>query len=377
MDSLSKAFHDLATSDERSFAGTTPRDSALRKARAARARTRALQTAGGALAIGGLTVTAINAWGSPGAADPGASATNTPVLNPGTTATAPSTAPAPVSTTDVRLDTWGYQSIGGETLANFDKAFACGGPAPTPTSGRVRASLSNVSIRPSAWIVKPLSGQPQPVADANGYTADALIADTSVWTDNGEALASDVPATLVVLTKDGKIVAMVAPGRVNPRDDVRTIHTPNNGDTHVVEYGTHAQIGGEPTTFTTGYGGWGCPTPFGETQISDSFDKISYPPASDYLASGEYQAYVIARVVANDKSAAEIYVAEQGMDLWRDFDVADQAAALGWATSEKQMSGGDGTFTHVIVTVPVPDDYLTDNPLDTLVVSEPVTITIP
>ncbi len=146
----------------------------------------------------------------------------------------------------------------------------------------------------------------------------------------------------------------------------------------MVEYGIHALLGSDPTPFTTGYGGWKCPA---NADMGADYDPkaktLTYAPLGDYVEPGEYQAFLVARVIANNRTAAETYVAEQGMDLWSYFSVADQADQRGWAHSSKKVSGSDGTFTHVLVTVPVPETYLTDDPLDTVVVSQPVTVTLP
>lgn len=195
-------------------------------------------------------------------------------------------------------------------------------------------SVDSVSVRSEPWLVD-YTGladgtdlTPPPLVDADGHTQSALIADTSVVTTHGETLRADIPSTVVVIAKDGEVVAVVAPGRVKPREEIRMIDDPtNNGpdgqDISVIDYGIDPVVSDEPTSFTTGHNGWAdCPNGLSDSH-SGAFDSLGLEHRYEEIETEH-----------------------------------------------------DGTFRHLFVTVPVPGEYLTDQSMDEVVVSEPLTITI-
>lgn len=390
MNTLSDAFHDLAESNERAFA-TAPRDaSALAHARRARHRTRALQATGGTLAVGALTVGGIQ--GLPALSDgvnPAGSPSATPSGAPTPTVSASEPAVEVLPSRLVNFDTSYSSTFKSLTLKQFHETYACDMPAPTPTNGRATISLDSVSIRPEPWVLD-LSGWadgtetgPVPIVDAEGHTQYVLIAETSMVATGGETLHADVPATMVLLAKDEKIVGMVAPGRVDPTQYERVIDDPtNNGpggqDIVVVEYGVDPTLTDEPSAFTTGHVGWTCPVGFGDVYGDTPLDLI-YPPMSDYLEPGDYQAYAVARVIVNDSTSSEHYLRDQGFDFWSYFNYEEQLAAIGLGDvidTYKNVEIDGDTYNHLFINLPVPGEYLTDQPMDQIIVSEPLTITI-
>ncbi len=372
MNNLSDMFRELSEHDQRAFA-SGPRDaSAISKARRARHRTRVAQATGGTLALGGLAVGGAQLL--PGAdqaeiaaASPSALSTNVP---------APATnVPAPDTT--ITWDEENWSSADSLTLQLLGDTLACGMPAPTPTDGRTAVAIDNTSIRSDAVVIDLEA----PEAAATYQSTTELAADVSVRATGNETLYADIPASVVALAKDGEIVALLGSHEIDPTKAPREIPTPEK---YQEEYGSHPTfeteagvtpvLGEEAATFSAGYALWDCGSD-GFANFPGYGPELVYPPLGDTLEAGEYEAYVIARVIVDDQSAAEHVLRDKGFDLWG-WDYEEQAQQLGLSFTDGPFDEEDG-ISFLQIDVPVPASHLSGTDSDEIVVSEPVTIAIP
>lgn len=375
MPNLSDIFHDLAERDQRSFANA-PRDAnIISRARRARGRTRALQATGGTLALGGLAFGGAqllpSGTATAEAASAGADVPLTLESSLGQTA-APATDGAG-DTTLVNFDEFQWSSSDNSALQRIEAAFQCNGPAPTPTAGAATITLDDVEVRAGEGVLK-FEESPAP-----GTWFDDMAGTASVVSTNGEALYSDLTASAILFVKDGEIVEIFGANYVNPGEAAREIHAPAGYDGDLVspetetEAGIAAVLTDEATSLVTGYSAWDCVPGSGSVDFGE--DSITYHAPSDYLESGDYQAYLVAEVNVNEQSAALHQLNALGVDLWNSWTLDQQLDDLG--LNHITESDPEEDYDYLFIDVPVPSDTIPAQSTSEIIVSEAVTVTIP
>ncbi len=387
MNNLSDAFHELAQRDERAFAHA-PRDAkAISQARKARHRTRAAQATGGTFAVGALAVGGLQLL--PGsdvelsaAASPSASPSpSSSVATEGSDDSADSAVASEAVTYDMRR----FDTIALDTLEMLDGQFQCGAAAPTPTSGAAELTIESVDIREEDFVldlepyINGTKTGPLPIVNDSGDPQWAMTATSTIAGTGGDALYADLPSTVALLVKNGEIVATMGAYQNDPTEPMEMIPAPEDSDNEwaqdqpIDELGAHPVLNVEPASFTTGYDGWDCPGGFGDS--AGDMNKQVFPPLSDYLEPGDYELYVVGRVLVDDHTAAEHVLRDKGFELWNGWTEKEQAEKLGLDFVDGPVDEEHG-LSYLQIDVPVPADHLPSEATDEIVVSEPVTVTV-